>query len=177
MPRGRPKGGGTPGGATQYIATTNDLGVDQALTAIIAYPTLEMAREYLKEHGYEADIKKLKAWRDVRFADRFQELRKEISPKIEAMLADDMLSNARLASEVEGIAIQHTKTMLEKGEVQDPSRVARDLSQVRSQAIDKRLALEGRPTKITETRNVEEVVRALEGLGVVKAVDATVVED
>jgi hypothetical protein len=71
--------------------------------------------------------------------------------------------------------------LLNEGRIPDPSRVARDISQIRTQGIDKRLALQGRPTQIQANRSVDELVRALEGLGVAKQValdvpDAEVVE-
>jgi hypothetical protein len=44
------------------------------------------------------------------------------------------------------------------------------VAQVASQAIEKRLAIQGRPTQIVEHRDVAEIVRALEALGVVEVV-------
>lgn len=160
----------------EYPASTDDLAVEEVLTAIVAYPTLGMAKEFLQEHGIRTDIAKLKAWRDRKYADRYQAKRKELAPKLEAMLADDMLSNARLASEVEKLAIEATAKILKSGKAQDPSRTARDLKQIQTQGIDKRLALEGRPTQIHESRNVDELVRALESLGVARQVEVSQLE-
>jgi hypothetical protein len=162
--------------ANNYPSTKDDLAVEMVIDAMVAYPTLTMAKEFLKEHGYDTDLKKLKSWRDNKFADRYQKRRKELGPKIEAMLADDMLGNARLASEVEKLAIEQTAKLLKQGKVQDPSRVARDLKQTQTQGIDKRLAMEGRPTQIHESRNVDELVRALEGMGVARQVEVTQIE-
>ena len=69
------------------------------------------------------------------------------------------------------LAIQRTEERLRRNIEADPSRVLRDLSQVRTQAIDKRLALEGRPTQIIEKRSPDEILAKLEALGVVRQVD------
>lgn len=113
----------------------------------------------------------VRKWCNEMYAPKFERLREEWGPRIEERLANDLLDNARLAAEVEREAIERSREMLRSGKVQEPSRMARDLSQVRTQAVDKRLALQGRPTQITEKREVKEIVRALQGMGVVEVID------
>jgi hypothetical protein len=140
---------------------------------MIVCPTLEDAIEVLKQQGTQTTTAILKVWRDREPAirERYQKRREELAPQLEGEFANDLLDNARRSSLVIQLAIDETKQRLETGTVADPSRVARDLSQVMSQAVDKRLAIQGRPTQITEHRDVNEILRQLVVLGVVKIDD------
>ena len=154
-----------------YPATTDELGVNEVLAALVVYPTVAQAKAFVEEQGYKIDRRKMEAWRDRRFPERYREIRKELAPQLEAELAEDHLTNARLASMVVRSALGRTQDMLDEDKVVDPSRVARDVQQVGTQAIDKRLALQGRPTSIVEKRSTDEIVRQLEALGVARQVD------
>lgn len=164
---------------TRFLSEKNDVDVQKALTAIVMFSTLDEACDYLLQEGITTTVEKLEVWRDRMYADRLQARREELAPLLEARLASDLLDNASLAADVTQLAIKKTRQMLEDGKVSDPSRVARDLSQVATQSVDKRLALQGRPTKIVENRDVADIVRALEGLGVAKTVtvDSTAIEE
>jgi hypothetical protein len=165
------------------LSEKNDVDVQKALTAMVMYQTLGEALDYLQGEGITTSVEKLEVWRDRMYAERYEKRREELAPILEARLASNLLENAASASDVTALAIQKTREMLEDGRISDPSRVARDLSQVGTQAVDKRLALQGRPTQITENRDVAEIIRALEGMKVVEtvqpvhSVDATLVEE
>lgn len=124
----------------------------------------------------------LKDWCNTSRVAQYEKLREDWAGKIEAQLASDLLDNARLASRTERLAIEAAKTSLENETAREPAKIARDISQVKAQAIDKRLALQGRPTQITERRDVGEIVRALVGMRVLtvsepeEIPDATTVE-
>jgi hypothetical protein len=152
----------------------NPVDRELAVSALAAYPTLEQAKEYMESQGYVnlsvAAMNTVLVNRREDVADR----RKELAPQREGRLADNLLSIAERASETTNLAVEHCMKLLEAGKVQDPSKMARDLQQVTTQAVDKRLALQGRPTTIVEKRNVDELVRALESLGVAQQADVTV---
>ncbi len=152
----------------KYISS--DVAVEQALSAVAVFPTLVEARKYLREQGYQTDIDKLRHWRDAKYHDRYLEIRKELAPQLEGVMAEDLLTNARYALEVQRIAITRTKKGLQDGTISDPARAGRDLSQIITQATDKRLALQGRPTRIVAQRGLKELVNALEGMGVAQEI-------
>ena len=109
----------------------------------------------------------------VALLEPYLKRREQLAPRfVEAKLAEDLLQEAGSATEAIAFAVEQTYERLAKGEIADPARAARDLSQIETQAVDKRLALQGRPTQISEHRSPDEIVRALEGMGVVKKVDA-----
>ncbi len=142
---------------------------EQALAALAAYPDDEDAKACLESQDIKVSALML-ANKRVSSATKIEEIRKQIAPKLEGQLTGDLLDEARHATVVIEMAIKRTEERLEKNMIVDPSRVARDLSQLRTQAIDKRLALEGRPTSITESRSADEMIRALESMGVARQV-------
>jgi hypothetical protein len=152
------------------LSYTDQTGHQQALVAIACFPDLKQAKQYMSEQGYDLSIPALETIRRNK-GPELEKVREEVAPKLEASLANDMLDNARIATEVERLAIERTKTLLAEGRIADPSRVARDLSQIKTQSIDKRLALQGRPTQITEHRDVSELVNALVGMKVAEVVE------
>lgn len=160
-----------------FVNARNDLDVERTLTTLIlTNDDLPKTVELLKQQGYTTTEGVVESLR-YQYRDRLVVRRKEMAPKLEAELADDLLDSARLVAKVERLAVERTEQLLKEGKVQDPSRVARDLSQVRTQAIDKRLALEGRPDKIIEKRDHREIIRGLEALKVAEVVDSTATEE
>jgi hypothetical protein len=157
-----------------FLSRHNDLDIERAIAAMIVCPTLEDAVEALKQQGTQTTVALLEVWRDREpgISERYAKRREELAPQLEGIFANDLLDNARRSSLVIQLAIDETKQRLETGTVAEPSRVARDLSQVMSQAVDKRLAIQGRPTQITEHRDVNEILRQLVALGVFKIDDA-----
>jgi hypothetical protein len=164
------------GVSLKRVIDKDDVAMELVYTSLIAYPDLERASRFMAEQGYTISTAKLAVYRDGHTpkSEIFRERRAELAPKLEAMLADDMLSEARLSTEVISTALETTQRLLNEGRVPDPSRVARDISQIRTQGVDKRLALQGRPTSIVEKRSPDELVRALESLGVAKQVELEV---
>lgn len=163
-----------------FLSYRNDLDMEKAMTAIIVSDSLEDAVEALKVEGHQTTVGFLETLpRNPGLRERFEKRREELAPALEGIFANDLLDNARRAALVTRLAIDQTQRMLENNEIREPSRVARDLAQVGAQSVEKRLSLQGRPTQIVEHRDVSEIVRALEGLGVVKldAIESTAEED
>lgn len=164
--------------ATRPLSTKDDLAVEKTITAMIVCESDEQAVEMLAEQGVRTSVAQLDVIRNGGIAtrQRFEERRDELAPALEAIFANDLLDNARRASLITSIALDKTRELLERGKVEDPARVARDLSQVMSQSVEKRLAVQGRPTQIVEHRDVGEIVRALEAMKVIQVVDSTAIE-
>jgi hypothetical protein len=169
---GKPKGE-----APKHIVSDgNEVNTEMALSAIATCPTMAHAATLLKEQGITCTPAKLRTMASLH-SEELDKLRERVAPKIEAAAANNMLSTVWEASEVQNLAIERAKEMLEEGRVADPSKVARDLADVMAKNVDKRLALQGRPTQISEHRNTDEVIRALEGMGVAKRVEIGQADD
>ena len=134
------------------------------------------ARRQLKEAGLSTTVRTVMRVRD-RHPDLYRQRRAELAPVIEEGLAADLLDNAAEATATVRSLIAETRRRLEEGTLDEPARAARELSQVTTQSVDKRLAIQGRPTQITEVRDVAEIIRALEGRGIVSVIDATAIEE
>jgi hypothetical protein len=104
------------------------------------------------------------------------ETREQLLPALEKQHTLDLLDSSIRTTTIVNMALQRTEERLIANTIADPSKVARDIQQVHAQMTDKRLALEGRPTSITETRNLDEVVRALEGMKVATWSEGTATE-
>jgi hypothetical protein len=161
-----------------FLSFKDDIGNEQAIVALALSPKISDAMAYMKSAGYQITEIQLENIKRNKAAE-VEKVRKQYAPQLEAKLTGDMLDEARYATEVINLAIQRTEERLKANLVIDPARVARDLSQIRSQGIEKKLALEGRPTSITENRTPDEIVRALVGMGVAKeiTVESTAVEE
>jgi hypothetical protein len=162
---------------TKFLSRKNQVHIDLALATMAASPTLEIAVEHLKEqHGITTTVPNLKSM-EYYYREDYEKIRNQLAPLREQSFANDMLDVASMATEVEKAAVAHTMDLLEKGKITDPSKVARDLADVKAKNTDKRLAIQGRPTSIIEKRSVEDIWQQLENLGVVTVTDATFVED
>jgi hypothetical protein len=157
---------------THFLDRNNELDVEKAYAAIILSPGLEDAVEVLKLQGATTTVGVLEQLRG-RDRERFEKRREELAPIIERRFASNLLDNAQRAVAAIGVAVERTQELLDAGKVADPSRVARDLSQVVTQSIDKRLAIQGRPTQITEHRDVGDIIRKLQSIGVIEIIDST----
>ena len=142
---------------------------------MIVCPTLEAAVEVLNQQGTQTTVEHLRVWRDrdPTIRQRYEKRREELAPQDEGMFANDLLDAARRANVTIKFAIENTHELLEAGKVADPARIARALSQVMAQSVDKRLAVQGRPTQITEHTDAEEIVRQLQAMGVIRVVNST----
>ena len=69
------------------------------------------------------------------------------------------------------LAVAQAKQRLEDGVDPDPARTAANLASMAQRLTDKRLALQGRPQRILETRNETEILRSLLAKGVLKMPD------
>ena len=142
----------------------NEVEMNLVFTAIAMYPTLGQASNYLKaEQNLSCSTDKMEVLLR-RFPEWAQEVATRVRPLREGKLVNEMLDSAEMASSVERLAIQTTEQFLEEGKIQDPSRVARDLADVKAKNIERGLALQGRPTGIIENRDTAEILKALAAL-------------
>lgn len=147
------------------------------MLAVIAHTSYPDAVRALNADGREISEETLRRWCKETKTVQFEKLREEWGGKIEAQLANNFLDNARFAAQVERQALEAVKKSLDNNTAREPAKIARDLSQVKSQSVDKRLALQGRPTQITERRDLNEIVRALVGMKVAVIEEAEAVPD
>ena len=136
--------------------------ITSGLMAVIAWAgNAHAASRYLKaEKGLSISPATLYSWKTTHVV-RYDELRDKYAGQLEANLANEMRDVARLAMDVQRVALEKTKVRLDAGEDNDPARSAANAATVAQKMTDKLLSLTGRPTQITETRNLDEILRSL----------------
>lgn len=143
--------------------------VTTILMALIAWGghTSNASRYLANEKQIEISPKVLADWK-TRYGERYDDLREKFAGQLEGKLVHEMRDVARLALETERLAIEKAHSRLAKDEDQDPGRTAANLARVTQSSTDKMLSLSGRPTHITESRGVEELLRSLVKMGVIQ---------
>lgn len=139
---------------TKYFSYKDPTHTELGLMAMAASPTPEEACVFLKaEHNIKADPKALKAIVRNR-PEQYEELRARLVPLREQTLTHNLLDNALYASNVTKVAMDQLMERLEERKIPAEylSRVARDIQDVQSKAVEKKQTLEGKPSIITEVR-------------------------
>jgi hypothetical protein len=142
--------------------------IETGLMAMIAWVgNASAASRYLQsEKQLTISPGTLNNWKQIH-AIRYDELREKYAAQMESQIAHELRDVARLATDVQRLALQRASERLEAGEDDDPSRSAANAARVSQSNIDKLLSLTGRPTQITETRNLGEILRSLAAKGVI----------
>lgn len=153
------------------VNTSNatDEQVTTALLVLITYKgNVGAARQALKvEHGLDIHPNTLAAWKGSTYKGEYDVLAADHSDTLEKELVDRVLENAGLALDAEKVALEKAKDMLESDDGHpDPARAARDLSNVKAQAVDKARLMQDKPTEIADARTIEETLKALVAGGV-----------
>ncbi len=105
---------------------------------------------------------------------RYLEIQRDKGAEIEAMALDSLRAFVVASEHVKVVALEKTLEYLESGKPRDPSAVLRNVATSQGLAISKLLELSGRPTSVTEHRNLDELLARLKHLGA--TVDGIAVE-
>jgi hypothetical protein len=147
--------------------------IDTALTVVASLSGnyTRAAKVLREEHGMSVRHTTLSLWRRDTYADRYEDIREQLRPQIEKQLVDSLLDIATLATDAEREAIALAQRRLKTGEEDDPARAAANFARVVQSSTDKMLALQGRPSHISETRGVAEILSGLVAMGVLEPPD------
>lgn len=140
--------------------------IDIALAALALTETPEEARKIIQQQGRDATLPAL-AFIAREHQERLMQLREDL-------LVGGLTTNAQIAQKAASTAIALAQKRLDAGMIDDPTRAARDLTEVAAKSLEKKLTLEGRPQSIREVHTVEEIFGRLERYGVV---DSTAEDD
>lgn len=159
----------------------SDAEVDRALIALSFARNVKEAVEILKREGkIMPTAQTLTKWRDETHTDRYLELCQKNADQREKIITEELMPVIRTSIQATAELMDLQRTMAEKGEVRDPAAAARNAATVAAIFIDKKMALEGRPTSTIEHRNPAEILRLLRERGRVTTsadVESTVEEE
>jgi hypothetical protein len=139
-----------------------------------------LARRRLKEAGMNPvpSSSLLREWVAWRYAERYEELRTQVAPRIRAAIASQQEQLAREAGEAAIEAVAKTRGSFGELAAKEMPGAARDLAAISGLSADKALRLRGEPSQIVEVRkSVDGLWARLETLmGGSLVVDAQVVD-
>ena len=147
--------------------------IETALQAMVAWAgNASQARRYLEsKYGLQMTSSQLSHWKNHLHAARYDEIREKYAEGMEARIAHEQRDLAMLAAQTQRLAVERAHERLEAGEDQDPAKSAANLAKVAQSNVDKLMTLTNRPQQITETRNIQELVRSLAALGLIRVPD------
>lgn len=141
--------------------------IDRALTALaLNTGNIDRARETLKLDATLTRIPSraaLHQWKH-RHAERYDQIRTERRPSIEAAAINDYAAIVARTQQVVLEGIEQTATGLHDLDAKDASAAVKNLAIAGGVAADKLLVFTDRPNQITERRDPEQLLRALEGI-------------
>ncbi len=123
------------------------------------------AHRALKERGLQISRSTLLKWATERHVDRYDELRREVIPKVHDRMARESEDLAIEYGEAERKTLERYLQVLPELKPAEAAGAARNMATSRGIATDKALTLRGQPTQITEHRSVDETLKALARLG------------
>lgn len=162
--------------------------VTMGLMAVVAWAeNYAAAHRDLKERGLSVSYSTLRNWVTDIHREEYEELREKYADEKEKQMAHQFRDVAARAVHLQNLALDKAEKRLIDGDDHEPAKTAMLASNVSHRAVDRLMALTNRPTKITESRDIGEVIRSLAGLGVLvplpagttapEAVDAEPVPD
>ncbi len=116
----------------------------------------------------------LRAWVNKDHMIEYQRLRDEYEAQMEQHLADSFRGVAAQSVEVQSLALGAAKERLGKGVDSEPAKTAMLAARAGGTAVEKLMTLTNRPERITEQRDVSDVLRSLVGKGVLKMIPQAV---
>ena len=141
---------------------------------------LKNTSEQLEEEGFVISRNTLRDWRDKAFPRRYAQIRHELGKDVTEEMAGRALERALEADNAEKAYIEAAVKRLAEVDATHLAKNALALANAKSNNIQASQLLRDRPTQITETRSVDDLVGVLERLGVAKkdeAITAEVVEE
>src|SRR6185312_12479146 len=149
--------------------------IDWCLQALVAWSgNAYAAHKWLEENAEGRrvpNINTLRSWGRTKHWERYEQIREQWGGLRERSIANDMRDVAAAAVDAQMLAVERAKERLEADRDSEPARTAAALAKVGQVSVDKLLSLTGRPTTITENRNVNEILRSLVAKGVLALPD------
>lgn len=135
------------------------------------------AQAELQAHGLELAPSTLRTWKLNTHRDLYRELHETHAREIEGQLVSEFRDLASAAASAATLAVEKTVTALNAGDIKDPAGTARNLSTTAAISMDKLYLATDRPTQITERRDANEILRALEGRYGPNTVNGSAIEE
>jgi hypothetical protein len=155
---------GRPG--RQYTAKE----VTTVLMAVVAWGgnVAAAVRDVGADHDITISEETVGKWIKDTHIVEYSRLRDEHGPELEAQLAHAFRGVAQRAVQVQVLALEKAQERLENNQDADPAKTAAFAARAGGTAVEKLMNLTNRPERITESRDIVEVLRSLSARNVLK---------
>ncbi len=134
------------------------------------------AREMLLAQGHDIPARTLGYWKTLR-ADQYAQLQAELAPQMAERIAADAEAFIMQATEVEGLLLQELAAKRANLTANETAGALRNVTTAKTLNLDKIASpLRGRPSRVTEVRDVADILRSLENKLPKPAIDTTATE-
>jgi hypothetical protein len=106
------------------------------------------------------------SWIKGRHSELYSQIRERAMDQIERDMSDRYRGVAAQAVEATELAVQKSVVRLKAGAEKDPARAAANLAKVADTTLQDYRLLEDKPTAISESRGLADVLRQLTSMGV-----------
>lgn len=144
--------------------------VERALTQYaLCGGNKKLASERLEQMGHPTPPQTIRDWALEYHADRYQEIRAELAPKINRRIQAEAEDLAFDLADLERKLSRKLRTQIEDMEPKDVANALRNATTSKSLNVDKIAGpLAGRPNVIVEHRSADDLLAKLERFGVVE---------
>lgn len=152
--------------------------VEEALMALaLNGGNFKRTSEGLMAEGRDLSPRRLRSWSTEVYPGRYELAQTRVAEELDKRLIGMAQAAAVNALDVTTLALEQTREKLEAGGYEDPARVARDTAVVMGVNVDKSQVLRNRPFEVQESRDAQQLMRALVArIGGPAAVDSTAEE-
>ena len=126
----------------------------------------QRASRELKEQGQGIPESTLRLWKAKTHADRYARIREEVIPTIYQRHADKFHELVAIESNIAEQIARELESKIDQLDPRDLATALRNLEVSKSLNFDKASIADGRPTVITEKRDLGDIVRALKAKGI-----------
>jgi hypothetical protein len=153
--------------------------IETALTVLaLCGGNARHAAKRLMEQGVDVPVSTLGRWKEQVYAARYAVIRDERAAEIQRRVAVAQEDVALKAAQVTGKMLERLEKEVPDIPIRDLAGATRNVATTGGIGSDKLMVLRERPLPApTGGRDVTEIIRALEGMGVIKGIDPTPVVD
>ena len=148
--------------------------VERSLTMLALFSgNASRASRELADQGLQISRSTLTAWRDERYAERYQQIHTGLMGQIRERMAQQAEELADRNAEAELAAIERFFEQVHHLSGKDAALAAKNFALARGISTDKALLLRNQPTAIVEHRDPWSIIKRLREKGIVDVIDGT----
>jgi hypothetical protein len=119
-----------------------------------------------EQHSFNVPGQVLRRWATIKFTNRYNTIQHELRNTISQDLASKLTANAQRSADITETLLDSLADEVDELDPLEKARVAKDVSHVGNNSLDKSMLLRGQPTDISVAMSPEDIVAELERMSV-----------